>query len=397
MTPSIRTQLAVFTVLFAAGMWLSKIAQPLYFERLEALVAFGIGYAVMAVVGGFSFLWGAAADRFGGLNTVKLGAVLYCVGIAGRLNVDVVPVIVFSALAGAGASMALVGLRPWIRNSVSEQEVLRVVGSRVFSSQLGTFAGTLGASGIFLISASAENGQTTALIVAPCLVAAAAVWLFFVGRSSETKIKNKVPTDDQVKSTLRKGNLVLALKLGLIGVLSGFYVSLIAPYMPLILTSSGASAAEASLVVALMSAAQIGMSFLVSKRGTGSRPFALFALTELAAGIITLVMAVIFDAMWLSVLLVIRAAFVAVSVIAEETIQYAVLPATSAGLLFGISQSAFLVGDALGGAIGAPIWLSSGPQTLLVTAGVITVLNAFLLPLLLRNHKESTSNLVNAS
>ncbi|GAA4151870.1 hypothetical protein [Leifsonia shinshuensis] len=109
---SLRTQLGVFSALFAAGMWMSKVAQPLHYDNAGALVAFGVGYAVMAVAGGFSFLWGTLADRIGGVNAMRIGTVAYAIGIAGRLMTDLLPTVVFSFIAGAGASLALVGIRP---------------------------------------------------------------------------------------------------------------------------------------------------------------------------------------------------------------------------------------------------------------------------------------------
>ena len=35
----LRAQLTVFSLLFAAGMWMSKVAQPLHFENADAMAA----------------------------------------------------------------------------------------------------------------------------------------------------------------------------------------------------------------------------------------------------------------------------------------------------------------------------------------------------------------------
>lgn len=387
----LRGQLGGFTVLFAGGMWMSKVAQPLYFEQLNALVAFGIGYAVMAVVGGFSFAWGAFADRFGGLNSVRLGTLVYGIGITGRLFTDVIPVVIFSAVAGAGASLVLVAIRPWVRATASDEEIPKIVGARNLGNQAGLLVGTVGAASIFALAATQGDGAKTALLIAPVLVAAAFVWVLLSPKPPARSLPSSLPPEGDVAADRRRYK-ALSVKLAIIGLLSGFYVSLVAPYLPLILTNGGASAAQAALTMALMSVAQIGATWLFSRYSAASRPFALFTLSELLTGVITLAAALALglSAPWIAVIFIVRAAFVSLAIASEETIQYAVIPAQATGFIFGISQTAFLVGDTLGGVLGAPLWLNVGPEGLLLTAGVITLLNAVLLPMLLRNVRSES-------
>lgn len=390
MRMGLRGQLGVFTVLFAGGMWMSKVAQPLYFEQSGALITFGVGYAVMAVVGGFSFVWGALADRLGGLNAVRIGAAIYCVGIAGRLLTDVVPVVIFAVIAGVGASLALVGIRPWVRSAASDDDIPRLVGARNFGNQIGLLIGTVGAALIFSIAATQIAGTALALSVAPVLIALAFVWVT-VGAKSATGAKQDADDRDEKLDLDRRQYTSLAIKLVVIGLLSGFYVSLVAPYMPLILTSGGASASQAAISMAFMSAAQIVVSGFLSRRGNSRRPFAVFTISETVTGLLTLAAALMLDfgAVTIAVIFILRAAFVSLAVASEETIQFAVIPARATGLIFGISQSAFLVGDTLGGALGAPLWLNLGPQGLLTIAGAVALLNAVLLPFLLRTAKKT--------
>lgn len=387
MRVDLRLQVGVFFALFAGGMWLSKVAQPLYFEQRGALVAFGIGYAVMAVVGGLSFVWGALADRFGGLRAVRIGAVLYAVGIAGRAFTDVVPVVLFSALAGAGASLVLVAVRPWIRSSASDDEIPRIVGARTLGNQIGVVIGSVGAAGLFALVADPVAGPLAALLGAPLLVVAAFVWTAVVARSDSPTRSDPVDPSP----TPRGRFTALAAKLVAIGLLSGFYVSLVTPYLPLILTEGGASPSIAALAMAAMSFVQIGVSAVLARRGMKQRPFALFFVAEAITGALTLAAILVLGSgvWWITVVFVLRASFVALAVAAEETIQYAVIPAHAAGFVFGVSQTAFLIGDALGGALGAPIWLAAGAEGMLLTAGVITLANAVLLPLLLRGLRAS--------
>lgn len=375
------TQLAVFSALFAAGMWMSKVAHPLYFEDEGAMTAFGVGYAVMAVAGGFSFLWGSIADRLGGLIAARIGIVLYAVGLAGRLWTDIVPVVVFSAIAGIGASTVLVAIRPWVRSLASDADIPRIVAARNVGNHIGVFAGTVGAAALMAAPAPAGRGPALALLAAPAIALLGFAWLA-LGDSRPAPAKPSA--EDGATTPSRTWSITL--RLVVIGVVSGCYVSLLTPYAPLILTEAGGTAAQASLVIALTSAAQLAVSSLLTRfpLATGA-PLRVFTVSELATGLLTLTLVrLLGGSFWLVVIVyVARAALVSLAVITEETIQYAVIPARSVGFAFGASQAAFLAGDALGGIAGAQLWQQGGATPLLAVAGAMTLLNAALLPLLL--------------
>lgn len=358
---------------------MSKVAQPLHYQSEDALVAFGLGYATMAIAGGLSFLWGALADRWGGLPTVRLGTFLYAIGIAGRIWTDLVPSIAFSALAGAGASLALVGIRPWVRSQLDDDDLSRVVAGRTLGNQTGVVVGTLGAACLFAI-APAGDGPVVALVAAPTLVVLAGLWLLFGARSDSAEDSRRA---DASPSTLRTG--WLAVRLAAIGVLSGFAVSLITPYLPVLLTSGGLPEAVAALAIAGMSVAQIVTSGILGRRSAGPRPFRVFALAEAATGLTTVLIGIAVGAgpVVIVVLLMARAVFVAISAVTEETIQYAVIPGSAAGFVFGVSQTAFLIGDAVGGAVGGPLWAALGAIPMTLLAGMAAIANAGLLPVLL--------------
>ncbi|MFK3671917.1 MFS transporter [Leifsonia aquatica] len=377
----LRGQLGIFSVLFASGMWMSKVAQPLHYENAGALVAFGVGYAAMAITGGFSFVWGAIADRLGGLNAVRIGALVYAVGIAGRFLTDVAPTVAFSVIAGAGASLALVGIRPWVRSRATDEEIPSIVGGRNLGNQVGMFVGTVGAAALFAFVPGTDAGTLAALGVAPLLVVLGFVWLLMFGRTG-APVDLAAAAETSGRSSFRG----LATKLAAIGVLSGFYVSLVTPYLPLFLTRGGLPDAAAAVVIAAMSFAQIAVTAVIARRGTRARPFRLFLIAESVTGLLTLTvaLAVSVSPVLVAVLFIARAGFVAIAVTSEETIQYAVIPGNAAGFVFGISQTAFLIGDALGGALGAPLWTMLGPTGLATIAGAATLVNAILLPALLR-------------
>lgn len=387
---AVRHQLVVFMLLFSGGMWMSKMAQPLYFQHHGALIAFGIGYAVMAVVGGFSFVWGAIADRVGGVQAMRVGTVLYAIGISGRLLTGLVPSIVFSAIAGAGASLVLVAIRPWVRRAAAEEEIPKIVAARNLGNQVGVLIGTVGAAVIFGLVADQAVGERIALVAAPVLVVLGLGWAM-----TAVKVPQRpLPADPSTSAGEATERVVgLSVKLMAIGLLTGFYVSLVGPYLPLILTAGRGSAAQAAVVIALMSGAQVVASWSLTRRGMRVRPTALFFTAELVTALATFAAAGLIGigGVWLAAIFILRAAFVAIAIAAEETIQYAVIPLRAAGLVFGISQSAFLVGDALGGALGAPLWLAAGAKGLLIVAGAVTLLNACVLPTLLRSPRVAVA------
>lgn len=382
----LRLQIAIFSVLFTAGMWMSKVAQPLYFDGRDAMIAFGAGYAVMALVGGLSFIWGHVADRMGGLNAVRFGAVVYAFGISGRVFTDIVPSVFFSAVAGAGASLALVGIRPWVRAHATDNEIPKIVASRSLGNQTGVFVGTLGAALIFAAGAQPEAGQQTALLVAPVLVLASVAWATFTRRSSDLGTRLRTPSSALSTTTPRR----LVVNLAVLGCISGFYVSLVAPYTPVILSDAGLTDSGAAIAVSVMSLAQFASTAALTRVRTSPRPFRLFIVSETATALLTLVAAgaLQLPATVIAAIFVVRSAFLALAATAEETIQYAVMPAAGVGFIFGVSQAAFLVGDAAGGMVGAFLWHNGGARGLLVTAAAVTLVNAVMFPLLLRKERQ---------
>ncbi|GAA4151860.1 hypothetical protein [Leifsonia shinshuensis] len=246
--------------------------------------------------------------------------------------------------------------------------------------------GTLGAAGIFALVGASDFGPSIALALAPAVVLIGCVWLLVAVKAERANPK-PAPEERPPRGSFS----ALAVRLAIIGGLSGLYVSLVTPFLPLFLTQGGLTDSVAAIVVASMSVVQLLVTWWITRRGIGERPFRLFFVTELVTGLSTAAVALVLDVSVVLVagLFLARAAFVAIAVVAEETIQYAVMPGASAGALFGISQTAFLVGDATGGAVGGGLWVSVGPVGLAVLAGAITVLNALLLPTLLRRHARA--------
>lgn len=387
----VATQVGVLFALFGAGMWASKVAQPLYFESAGQLGAFAVGYAVMAIVGGLSFAWGRLADQLGGLRAVRLGLLLYAAGIAGRVVATLPGAVISSAVAGAGASLVLVAARPWVRSVTSDEQLPHVVATRNAGTQLGVLIGTFGAAAIFALPLTEQTGLRLTLLAAPVVVLLGWGWTLVVARRAPVVPPVVAPA---VSKPTTRAPAALVVRLSVIGATSGLYVSLMAPYAPLILTGVGMTASGAALVVGAASLVQFGVSWYLGRRPVRSA-YRAFVTSELAAGVVTLAIAAALGmpAAVVVVLYLARAALVSLATIAEELIHYLVIPAAAMGTIFGTTQTAFLTGDALGAVLGARLWQHSGAHALVATAGVLVLVNGALVALLLRSplprHEQS--------
>lgn len=381
-------QLVIFTFLFTAGMWLSKVVQPIYFDNHNAVDIFGVEYATMAIIGGFAFVWGKLADRLGGLNTIILGSALYALGLMGRIYTSVIPVIFFSAIAGMGASMVLVGIRPWIRSSVDEDSIPRLIAARNASNQTGVIAGSLFASFVIFFAYSyGVDGARIGLLLAPILVLSG---MLYILTNKKYNIKNNYITRSQDESGEKIKYRKLAIKLAFLGIVSGFYFSLVSPYLPLIIKNFGLPSYGATLTITVISLFQILATTYLSKKESLPNHKLLFVIAELFTALLSIACSYLIGesgVFFLIALFILRAVFSTVAATAEETIQFMVIPASATGIIFGISQTAFLIGDAIGGWAGAIIWSSGGASKLLLISGAFTLVNCVMLPMLLTSKK----------
>lgn len=93
-------------------------------------------------------------------------------------------------------------------------------------------------------------------------------------------------------------------------------------------------------------------------------------------------------------ILVFRAFLYTGSAIAQELIELELFPKPHLGFFFGLSQSSFFIGDALGGTFGGYLYNISITIALVICTSLL-IFNAFLLPLFFtamkRHYKEGGS------
>ena len=72
------------------------------------------------------------------------------------------------------------------------------------------------------------------------------------------------------------------------------------------------------------------------------------------------------------------------STLSEELIQLKVFPKVGAATFFGLAQTSFLIGDAVGGGVGGALYSAYGPRLVITIATILTLLNAALFPFFYR-------------
>ncbi|MFD5479141.1 MFS transporter [Streptomyces hawaiiensis] len=376
-------RLAAFTFLFFTGMWLSKTVQPLYFERHGHLVAFGLSYTAMAVAGTASVFTGRLADRWGSRPVFVAGALLYAAGMALRV-VHALPVVavVSGFVAGLGASGIFIAIRTWIVHHVAEEQRAGVVARREFMNHAGMALGTGAAGGLVALAGGDDRGYVFVLLLAAGCVLAAALAVP-PDRTATRPGSGTAPGDKAGPGLLQtlRGNRALACGVVGIGLLMGFYVSLLTPYLPLLLKERGVPLELVGVVLAAAALSRLTAAALAGPVLRRRPPLRVFLLTEAACAVATLVLALAVNPWTAAVVLVLRGVFLLGATVSQELLQLSAFPGAVAGAFFGLVQSAFLAGDALGGAVGGWLYQALGSDVTVLVATALTAANAVLVPM----------------
>ncbi|QCD55680.1 MFS transporter [Streptomyces hawaiiensis] len=376
-------RLAAFTFLFFTGMWLSKTVQPLYFERHGHLVAFGLSYTAMAVAGTASVFTGRLADRWGSRPVFLAGTLLYAAGMALRV-VHALPVVavVSGFVAGLGASGIFIAIRTWIVHHVAEEQRAGVVARREFMNHAGMALGTGAAGALVALAGGDDRGYVFVLLLAAGCVLAAALAVP-PDRTAARPGSGTAPGDKAGPGLLQtlRGNRALACGVVGTGLLMGFYVSLLTPYLPLLLKERGVPLELVGVVLAAAGLSRLTAAALAGPVLRRRPPLRVFLLSESACAVATLVLALAVNPWTAAVVLVLRGVFLLGATVSQELLQLSAFPGAVAGAFFGLVQSAFLAGDALGGAVGGWLYQALGSDRTVLVATALTAANAVLVPM----------------
>lgn len=361
-------RLLVAHLLLYSGMNLSKTAWPLYLEAENGLYLLAASYTAMAITGvAGAAITGWLVDRIGVAAVMSAGSIIYGAGLLLRLqHVSLLLAIANGVIMGIGASALISCLRPWMIQVTDEDTRPRVISYRTATLNIGMAAGAALLTPILLISSDQTIGYAVGLVIPAVLI----VLIAPIRPRSLPKPEISKASEEP------KQAVPVAMIAGVIilGALGGLGLSMLAPYIPLVLTGAHVSPVAVGLVVAGLSVVRVLASLVVGHldRVSLRLPGLAGAQLVIAAACAT---AAVFRASAITVaLLAVVYVALAISSFCEEIIQSEMFPARWRGRLFGFAQSGFLAGDAIGGTVGAILLSKSGtPGLLLVYAGTSVV------------------------
>ncbi|MGR8007497.1 MFS transporter [Streptomyces hypolithicus] len=385
-------RVAAYTFVFFTGMWLSKTVHPLYFNKHDDLVAFGLSYTAMAIAGTTSVFIGRIADRLGSKPVLVWGTVLYAVGMALRIvHASPVVAVVSGLVAGIGASSVFIALRTWTLHNTAEAQRAGIISRREFMNQAGTALG-MGSAGALAAFIGGDQGYVFVLLLAAGCVLAG---LLFIPPSRPHASPESASPGKGAQSAgfaaVFGQHRALALGIVGLGLLMGFYASILSPYLPLLLAERGVPVALVGVVLAVASIVRLTAAALAGKFLRRYSPLMVFLISEGLCAAATLVLALSVSPWLAACALALRGAFLLGATVSQELLQLNAFPASIAGVLFGLVQSAFLAGDSLGGALGGWLYHQLGSSHTVLIATGLTLANALLVPIFYACLRRSTA------
>ncbi|GHI96141.1 MFS transporter [Streptomyces olivaceus] len=372
-------RIVAYTFMFFTGMWLSKTVHPLYFNTHDDLVNFGLSYTAMAIAGTTSVFIGRLSDRWGPRAVLIGGTVLYSAGMTLRIVHDSAVVAVASGLvAGVGASSVFIGLRTWTLHNTTEEQRVPIVSRREFMNQAGTALGMGTAGALAAFIGAGDRGYVCVLLLAAGCVLAG-LFLIPPGRTS-TVSAGRAKAGGAGFATVFREHRGLALGVVGLGFLMGSYASILSPYLPLLLAERGVPVALVGVVLAAASVVRLTSAAVAGKYLRERSPLAVFLVSESCCAAATLILALSVSPWLAACALAVRGAFLLGATVSQELLQLNAFPGALAGVLFGLVQSAFLAGDALGGAVGGWLYHQLGSSHTVLIATGLTLANALLVP-----------------
>ena len=327
----------------------------------------------MALAGYFSFFTGHLCDSFGFKKGLVGGTFIYSIGVFLRLFPSSPVVAVASGLiAGVGASICLSAFRVWMVSISTDETRPRLVGLKSSTMALGT------AFGCF--SLPLLNYQNLLLTSAAGLALLACVFGFTLPQLDVSLATTKKPAFIAVlKNFYRRHGSGVMMTL-VLGATTGFYVSFISPYLPLIMKDRGLNLSAIGLSTGAFALLRFFIDPSIAKCVARYRERALtiFIASEVLIGLVTAAFLLPYGETAFLVLLLMRSGALGFSAISEEILWFKIFPIESVGLFFGLNQSAYFIGDFAGGLINGYLYKRHGLDLCIEVVLVIMLINASL-------------------
>ncbi len=383
--PSARAFL-IFSVLFYLSMAVSKTVHALWFDEQNALTFYGFSYTMMAIAGALSFITGKIGDIVSPSFALRLGVFVYAIGLFLRIFTNSLIIAGVSGfIAGLGASLVIVSMRYWILSIGDEENRAAIVSLKETGSNTGTAVGaSLAGILTLLLSYIFKNPIVTVLIISSVLCLFTMLFVPKLHKDKESSDKDKEKLKKYVPKRLITGVIFF-------GVITGLSVSLFTPFFPVILKEQGVPVTLIGLYIALIGISSILFAPLFGDNEVNKRKSKLFFWFELLVGVLTLLFLFKLHYLIVPFIIIIRTLFITGSVICQELMELNMYPKYAIGMLFGLSQSSFFVGDAIGGSIGG-ILFSINLNYSLMVCSLLILFNACIFPLFynfILNKRES--------
>lgn len=369
-----------FHILFYSLMWLSKTVHLLYFEEQHAVFNFGLSYSAMACAGYFSFFMGHLTDVWGFRRGLVVGGVLYGLGLVLRAFPDSSTVAVVSGcVAGLGASTCLGAMRVWMTTLSTDKSTERWVGIKGSATALGT------AVGCGLVAVAPWGFRELLLLSGAGMLTMVGLIVRFVPPAAHPAPNWPRTSPWEGLAELFREHHRLFVATSVLGVTTGVYVSFIGPYLPLImkekgltLTAIGLSTGALALVRFFCDPWVAGLVARFKNRG-----LAIYLIAEALIALVTAAFLLPVSPVGFVGFLLVRALFLGVSAISEEILWLRLFPKDRLGLFFGLNQSAFFVGDFVGGLVNGHLYKNFGLGTSIAVVLGIMLINSVLFMIML--------------
>lgn len=365
----------LIVVLFVFSMQISKSGQILYLNARGVPEIFAFGYTAMAVAGIGSAYYGRIVDRVGPGVALPAGLGLYSAALGMRVATNAPVLALSGVLAGVSASTVLIAIREWMVRSVDKEEYTYFAGQRSAISRLAVIS----AGGIAGVTLSLVDDTSPLVVLMACaLCAIAAIYTSITRNAITTRHSVEVNRDedatDSTGSARPDGFLLLLALLAI----TAFATSILVPYLPLVLVDGGLSSAHAAFAISAVAVLQILAARLRARSERRLRASLELAWLEALAAFASLLVLAFLGVSFLPALLAcvaVRGVVEALAGIAYEVAQLEVVSSVGGGAaLFGWLQSAYLGGDAAGGATAGFAWGTAGATGVLAVSAVCSAI-----------------------
>ena len=376
-------RLVAAQVLLYSGMGLSKTSWSLYLQDRHALYLLSIAYTAMAITGAVgAAVTGWLIDRFGVSWVISLGSVFYAGGLLLRLQHSSVALAFLNGvIMGVGASALISCMRPWMVQITNDETRPRVISYRTAALNVGTALGAALLTPILFLSPTRSTGYAIGLIAPAALILS-------IGLLRPHHLSKPISASKTAGARI-PGEM--AFGVAALGLMEGFGLSMLAPYIPLVLTGAQISPTYVGLVIAALAVMRVLVSLAAGRLDRVRYRLPGLAFAQICIAVSCGVAAVLHNPAAVVLLLFVIYASLSVSSYCEEIIQAEIFPEHWRGRLFGIAQSGFLAGDALGGMTGAILIGFAGVPGLLWSYCFASALIAICYPLFVARMREKPS------